>query len=127
MTDVRRVLLPLAALLFVLILAGCPFKDNPPDTPAAPTGPTEVSHESTYTYSATATDPDGDSLYLEFKYSSGSYEHSYWANPVASGGTARVNINYYWGSGTSVVLRARALDAHGLYSGWSPELSITVY
>jgi hypothetical protein len=126
MTGVRKVFLSLAALLFILLLPGCPFKDNPPNTPAAPTGPTEVSRESSYTYSATTTDPDGDSLYLEFDYHTGDYENSYWSELLPSGGIGSVQVNWWYGGGDNAI-RVRALDAHGLYSGWSPELSITVH
>ena len=127
MTGGRKTLLAMAALLFVLLLPGCPFKDNPPNTPAAPTGPTQVGRESSYTYSAVTSDPDGDSIYFEFSLRSGSYDQSYWADPAASGRAGSVNIYWSYYSGTSYALRVRALDAHGLYSDWSPELSITVH
>jgi hypothetical protein len=111
--------------LFVLTLPGCPFKDNPPNTPAAPTGPTQVGKKSSYTYSAVTSDPEGDSIYFEFSHSNDGYVHSTWSGPVASGRAASVEI--YWYAPTPSTLRVRALDAHGLYSDWSPELSITVY
>jgi hypothetical protein len=126
MTSGRRFITPLAVLLFVLMFAGCPFKDNPPDTPAAPTGPTEVDRESTYPYFATTTDPDGDSLYLEFSYNTGSYEYSSWSEQLGSGGTASVQVTWWSGSGDNSI-RVRALDVHGLYSDWSPALNITVH
>jgi hypothetical protein len=127
MTGDRRALLAMAALLFALLLPGCAFKDNPPNTPAAPTGPTQVGRDSSYTYSAVTSDPDGDSIYFEFSLRAGSYDQSYWADPVASGRAGSVSIYWSYYSGTSYTLRVRALDAHGLYSDWSPDLSITVH
>jgi hypothetical protein len=116
---------PAGALLLVVALAGCPFRDKPPDTPSPPTGPTYVVENTQETYFASASDPDGDSVYLEFD-DEGEYYYgsSRWSGPVASGDTGSAQVSW-WTPGT-YLLRVRALDVHGLYSGWSPALSITV-
>jgi len=112
------------AVLALCLAAGCKFKNNPPDTPATPTGPTEVLTNSTASYVSSAVDPDGDSIYLSFSSDLGGYEYSEWSRLVASGDTASKEYTWY-NSGTCKV-RVRALDQHGSYSDWSQWLVITV-
>ena len=111
------------AVLALCLAAGCQFKNNPPDTPAAPTGPTEVPLWSTPSYVASAVDPDGDSVYLSFNTDLDNYGDR-WSGLVASGDTVSQQFNPY-SIGTFTV-RVRALDEHGYYSDWSQMLTITV-
>jgi hypothetical protein len=99
------------AVLLLFGLAGCQFRNNPPVTPAIPTGPTEVCYGRATSYVSSATDPDGDSVYLSFSSDFGGYEHSDWSRLVASGDTASKEYNWY-DSGTCR-LRVRVLDQHG--------------
>jgi hypothetical protein len=127
MTVKRRILCRAGTVLLLFMLAGCPFRDNPPDTPSAPTGPTLVYRESTAAYSASATDPDRDSVYLGFDYDSGNgyyNESATWSRLVASGDT--VSVEFHWWYAGTYKLRVRALDVHGYYSDWSQWLTITV-
>lgn len=124
MTAHGRMLYIVGTALLACAVAGCPFKDNPPDTPTRPTGADRVKRDSTYEYTTLTSDQDGDSVYFEFQLVAGSYRNSYWSQPVASGQSGSVRIHFY--TFTSYDLHVRALDAHGLYSDWSPELTITV-
>ena len=116
------------AVLALCLAAGCKFKNNPPDTPATPTGPTLLYLDSTSqvqpSYVSSATDPDGDSVYLCFGYEDRGYEYVSWSGLVASGDTASWQFSWY-NSGT-YRLRVVALDQHGYYSDWSQWLTITV-
>ena len=117
------------AVLALCLAAGCKFKNNPPDTPATPTGPTLVYVDldsmpyasASYVYSAT--DPDGDSVCLGIVSDNGSYPYENWSGLVASGDTT--STQFSWSIGT-YRLRVRALDQHGYYSDWSQWLTITV-
>jgi hypothetical protein len=112
------------AVLALCLAAGCKFKNNPPDTPAMPTGPTEVFTNSNASYVSSAADPDGDSVYLCFSSDGAGYGSTNWSSLVASGDTASWQFTWY-NSGT-YRLRVRALDQHGYYSDWSQWLTITV-
>jgi hypothetical protein len=112
------------AVLLLLGLAGCAFKNNPPDTPATPTGPTEAYSNQTMSYVSSTTDPDGDSVYLSFSSDLGGYEYSEWSPLVASGDT--VSKKYSWYNSGTYKVRVRALDQHGSCSDWSQWLVITV-
>ena len=124
MTHVLGLLVRAGALLALCLAAGCAFKNNPPDTPAVPTGPTQVLADSPATYVYSATDPDGDSVYLGLDSDFGGYEYVDWSRLFASGDTA--STEFGWGDSGTYRLRVRALDVHGYYSDWSPWLTIRV-
>jgi len=128
MTRVSDLLLFGGGVLVLCAVAGCQFQNNPPDTPATPIGPTQVTYSTYASYVSSATDPDGDSVYLGFSADSSTYPNSYgypnWSRLVGSGDTARVRLSLYY-PGTYQV-RVRALDQHGDSSDWSPSLSVTV-
>jgi predicted phage tail protein len=116
------------AVLALCLAAGCKFKNSPPDTPAMPTGPTLLSLDSTSyvsaSYVSSATDPDGDSVYLGISSDYGGYPSDNWSRLVGSGDTVITQFEWY-NSGTYKI-RVRALDEHGSYSDWSQWLTITV-
>ena len=56
----------LGAALLLSLLAACSPRDNPPNTPSAPSGPDTVTTLGHYYYSAQASDPDGDSIAAKF-------------------------------------------------------------
>ena len=127
MTYRLGLLVRAGAVLLLCLAAGCAFKDNPPNTPAVPTGPTVVSTD-TASYSSSATDPDGDSVCLGFNFQYGDRqadEYAVWTEMGGSGETAGHKF-YFYDNGTCRV-RVRALDVHGYYSDWSEWLTITVY
>jgi hypothetical protein len=114
------------AVLLFCVLAGCQFRNNPPGTPAVPTGPTVVYGSSQQIpYFSSAVDPDGDSVYLGFdSYAVGNGGSSYyqWTRLVGSGDTA--SSAFYFYAEQTYEVRVRALDEHGAYSGWSEPLSV---
>ena len=124
MTRSSAFLVRAGAVLALCLAAGCKFKNNPPDTPVTPTGPTEVFTYSPVSYVSSAADPDGDSLYLCFNSDEAGYGFTNWSSLVASGDTVSVEINWY--NSGSQTLRVRALDQHGYYSDWSQTLAVTV-
>ena len=132
MTHMPVFLARAGAVLALCLAAGCAFKNNPPDPPATPTGPTLVyrdtlSYVASAEYVSSATDPDGDSVYLGYNINYvGGYSSDYvnWTQLVGSGDTASWQCDF--NEGGTYRLRVRALDEHGYYSDWSQWLTITV-
>ena len=59
--------------------------NQPPSTPSKPTGQINGDVGTSYTYSSTTTDPDGDNIYYWFDW--GDNTNSGWVGPYPSGGT----------------------------------------
>jgi len=98
--------------------------NDPPNTPAAPTGPDERDAGQSGTYTGVTTDPDGNMLSYQFDWdASGAHDLSEWSSPVNSGQPS--SMSHLWGSGGVYVVKVRAKDAYS-YSSWSPGLSVTV-
>jgi outer membrane protein assembly factor BamB len=93
------------------------FKDpnTPPNTPTAPTGPSEGQKGVEYSFSAVTTDPDGDQLLYLFDWGDGT--NSTWVGPYNSSvpGTAP----HAWASAGNFSLKAKAKDVNGAESDWS--------
>jgi len=103
----------------VLVTGG---SNQPPVTPAAPTGPTSGSTGVSYSFSATTTDPDGDDIYFMFDWGDGN--QSIWLGPYSSPGT--VTTSYAWASAGSYDVTVKAKDTNDAESGWSPAHAITI-
>lgn len=97
-------------------------ESQPPSTPDRPSGPTNGGVLEEYTYTTTATDPEGDEIYYLFDWGDGTY--SGWIGPYLSGYTASVT-NTWFEEGTYEV-RVKAKDIHGKQSDWSEPLSVTM-
>jgi len=93
-----------------------------PNKPDAPEGPGSGGIDTSYTYSASTTDPDGDDLYYLFDWDDGTY--SDWVGPKNSGETA--SASHAWSSQGSYEVRVLAKDEHGKQSEWSDPTSISM-
>jgi len=88
-----------------------PYNPNhPPDKPSRPSGPTTVTQNVEYSWTSSATDQDGDQLYLKFVW--GDDTNSGWLGPVDSGEIvtgyhAYANQGYYQ-------IKCQVKDEHGL-------------
>jgi len=96
--------------------------NNPPNKPSKPIGPTSGKTGTSYTYSSSTTDPDGDKIHYLFDWGDGTY--SSWIGPKSSGQTAEAT--HSWPSEGSFSVRAKAKDEHGEESPWSDPLSISI-
>ena len=92
----------------------------PPETPSTPSGSTSGYVGTTYSYSTSTTDPDGDPVRYEFDWGDGSTTTTCW---YISGFTA--TASHSWSSGTYYV-KVRAQDWYWEYSGWSPYLTVNI-
>jgi len=93
-----------------------------PSKPETPQGQTQGIAGLKYTYQASTTDPDGDSLYYLFDWEDETYWG--WAGPYASGDT--VGANHDWADSGSYQIRAMAKDQNGVLSQWSDPLSVDI-
>jgi len=88
---------------------------NPPPTVTVPAGPDTGVIGTTYSFTASATDPDGTPCYIRFDWGDGTV--SDWIGPFASGGTA--TGSYAWNGLGVFNVKAQAKDSDASQSGWS--------
>lgn len=93
----------------------------PPNTPSTPSGPSSGYKYSTYTYTTSTTDPNGDSIWYRFSWGDGSYTT---VGPYGSGATA--SASHYWSSTGTYYVRVKAKDSAGLWSGWSSSRAVSI-
>jgi hypothetical protein len=88
---------------------------QPPDTPSAPTGPDSGSPGTSYSFTATATDPNGNQISFQFDWGDGT--QSDWSSFVDSGGSA--TMSHSWSDKSSYYVRVRVKDSYNDSSDWS--------
>ena len=95
--------------------------NNAPNTPSTPSGPTSGYTYTTYAYTTSATDPDGDNLLYTFDWGDGTTSTTGW---YASGATA--SASHYWKTAGTYYVKVRVQDTEGTLSGWSSSLAVTI-
>ncbi|MBE3138989.1 MAG: PKD domain-containing protein, partial [Thermoplasmata archaeon] len=96
-------------------------RDNsPPGPPSIPSGDTTGYHGTSYTYSTSSTDPDGDDLYYQFDW--GNTILSSWLGPYHNG--VMIQTSYIWNAPGSYQVKAHAKDIYGAQSSWSSALLV---
>jgi len=98
------------------------IKNKPPVKPVKPSGPLNGIGGESYTYSSSATDPDGNQIYYNFSWGDNIY--SGWVGPYDSGQT--INLSHIWNDGGTYEIKVQARDFRGKLSDWSEPLSITI-
>ncbi len=96
--------------------------NNPPNTPSTPTGPTSGNVNTSYNFSSSATDPNGDNVAIMFDWGDGTT--SSWSSYVSSG--SQVTMSHSWSSPGTYQVKAKAKDINGLESGWSSTLTVNI-
>ena len=98
-----------------------------PNTPSTPSGPTTVRRNVWYTYSTSTTDPDGDDVYYHFELTGPGTNVLFPTGWYASGETGSIII---MGEPSDPLgayqIRVRAQDVHGVWSDWSPSLTVNL-
>jgi fibronectin type 3 domain-containing protein len=94
---------------------------NPPDSPATPSGPTSGVTGVPYTYSTSATDPDGDQIKYTFDWGDGNRSTTGYNNSGAS-----AIMSHAWTAPGSYPVKAMSIDIGGAPSGWSPPLEVII-
>ena len=112
----RRLAVTFAVALAGIVLLGssCKLANKAPSVPTI-SGPTTGVAGVALTFTATATDPESDSIAFQFDWGDGATPA--WTSFVASGDTITAT-NTYADSGT-VTIRAKAKDKSGKESDWS--------
>ena len=85
-----------------------PSPNNPPNTPSTPSGLDSGCIGTSYSFSTSTTDPDGDSVSYRFDWGDG--DISSWGGSTQS---------HSWSSLNNYCVKAQAEDSHGATSGWS--------
>ncbi len=93
-----------------------------PDVPGVPLGPDNCIADSVYTFTAVASDPDGDSVALRFDWGNPTVSH--WEGWFASGET--VAFTHAWSDTGTYDVRVAAQDQRLLVSGSSESLIVRV-
>ncbi len=117
----KRLVVASAVVLLAAVFLSCP-RNHPPDAPSVPDGPSSGLIDSTYSFSASATDPEGDSVAFRFDWGDGRI--SPWSDPVPSG--ASVTASHAWFLPGEYAVRAQARDESGNTSNWSDQLGVWI-
>lgn len=97
--------------------------NSPPDRPDRPDGPTPIGVGEEHTYTSSATDPDGDPVYLMFDWDDG--DDSGWLGPKTSGST--FSALHSWDEQGDYEIRCIAKDyPYEEPSPWSYKLIVSV-
>lgn len=94
---------------------------NPPDTPAAPSGPGSGSRGMSYSYSTSATDPDGDAVKYTFDWGDETTSET----ALVSSGTS-ASASHSWSDAGNYRITAMATDSKGISSEWSLPLAVAI-
>ena len=95
--------------------------NRPPNRPLAPSGPSSGSMQSTYSYSASAIDPDGDTMLIIFDWSDGSSSQ---VGPVSS--NTGVAASHSWAQPGLRFVKVMARDSKNAESLWSSSLVVKI-
>ncbi len=95
--------------------------NTPPATPSVPSGPSVGSPLTTYGFSTSSTDPDGQQVRYYINWNDGYQDVTGWVN---SGQSA--SPNHFWGAAGSFNVIAMAEDSLGGLSGWSAAHNIVI-
>jgi len=93
-----------------------------PAVPSEPAGPASGYTDSSYGYTTSATEPDGDELYYWFDWDDGT--NSGWLGPYASGQVC--NASHSWSNPGSYSVKAKAKDEWDEETAWSDSLLVTL-
>ena len=93
----------------------------PPQTPAIPAGQASGIPGTSYIYSTSATDPDGDQIAYTFDWGDGTNSTT---ALLDSGAIA--NATHIWNIAGIYVVKAKATDSNGLDSEWSNAINVSI-
>ena len=94
--------------------------NQPPNKPSTPSGPANGDAGTTYTYTSSATDPDGDSISYLFDW--GDDSNSGWIGPYDSGET--ISVIHTWQDVGNYDVRVYAKNTNDIESEWSDLLPV---
>ncbi|MDM7999997.1 MAG: PKD domain-containing protein, partial [Dehalococcoidia bacterium] len=98
-----------------------PAANQPPLTPAAPSGAAGGESGTLYRYAVTTTDPDGDSIAYTIDWGDGT---SSTTDQLDSGAVG--SLIHTWSEAGTYLVKVRATDSEGNVSAWSPTLAVNM-
>jgi outer membrane protein assembly factor BamB len=96
--------------------------DEPPLTPAIPSGPSEGKINLSYDFASSTNDPDGDKISIRFDWGNG--DTSDWSLFKSSGDT--ITMNNTWLTPGTYPVKAQSRDVYDMTSDWSEELPVMI-
>jgi hypothetical protein len=96
--------------------------NNPPEKPSIPSGQTKGKPGTSYTYSCSTTDGDGDNVYYWFDWGDGT--NSGWIGPFTQG--TSISEAHIWAVEGTYPVKVKAKDIHDEESVWSDPLSVSM-
>jgi hypothetical protein len=115
-TDSKGGLSPWSGVLKVAIAT-----NKPPNVPAVPSGPTSGRARTSYSYSTSATDPEGDKVKYAFDWGDGASSET----PLVGSGTSS-SASHSWRWVGTYYVKARTIDSKGTPSDWSSSLTVRI-
>ena len=97
--------------------------NDPPDSPALPSGPTSGRSMASYRYATSANDPDGD--HVKYVFDWGDKTTSWTGLDYIDSGT-KESVSHKWSRAGTYQVKAMALDDKGAASAWSGSLIINI-
>jgi len=97
------------------------YPNNPPNTPSTPSGQDQGYLTIPYSYSTSATDPDGDPVKYTFDWGDGSASETGFVDSGTIAGESHT-----WSSEGTYYIKAKATDSEGASSGWSDSRPATM-
>jgi len=94
----------------------CTFNNNPPNKPTTPSGPTKGKPHTTYAFTTSTTDPDGDAIFYLWDWGDGSISDWFETNEAL----------HLWTTEDVFEVRVKAKDVYGYESEWSDPLAISM-
>lgn len=98
------------------------IQNNAPSTPSLPDGPSSGYPNTSYNYSTTSTDSDGDQIKYKFDWGDGT--QSDWSDFIDSG--IQISLSHSWSSSGTYNVKAQSKDENNAESSWSELLSVTI-
>lgn len=93
----------------------------PPNTPAAPAGPTSGQAHVEYSYTTSTVDPEAEQVYYQWSWGD---SLSGWLGPYDSGAT--VTATHAWMLAGNYTVNVKAKDPAGSESGWSDAIIVSI-
>jgi hypothetical protein len=94
--------------------------NTPPEKPLTPSGTRRGKVGQSYTFNASTTDSDGDTLYYKWSFGDGTF--STWLGPYTSG--EQVSVLHNWSKWGNYKVQVKARDEHRSESDWSDPLPV---
>jgi hypothetical protein len=95
--------------------------NGPPGTPERPAGPARVRAGTTYSYSTSSSDADGDRVKYTFDWGDGTLSETEFLDSGAA-----ASLPHRWEAAGTRAVRVKAEDL-GAASGWSDPLEVTIF